>query len=74
MKAEGDSLLTPPYVTCWRRFKKWVEDGSLVKAWQALPKMFDQNQQLDLETLIADGTFATANSHNLFANANVAAA
>ena len=50
----------PAYATCWRRFKKWVEDGSFARAWHELLKIKDDLGELDLETVIGDGTFIPA--------------
>lgn len=48
----------PAYCTCWRRLRQWTESGAFLKAWAVLLKHLDQLHQIDLSTLIGDGTFA----------------
>jgi transposase len=47
--------------TCRRRFKAWTQQGLFQKAWQRLLEVKYELGQLDLDTLIADGTFSPAN-------------
>jgi transposase len=51
----------PSESVCRKRFKKWIREGKFLEAWKMLLQELDQLGQLDLETLIADGTFAPAN-------------
>ena len=50
----------PSYVTCWRRFVEWSDDGVWDKAWRRLVEMLDRQGRVDWEQGFADGTFASA--------------
>lgn len=50
----------PSYVTCWRRFVEWTDEGVWEKAWRRLLKKLDEQGQLNWEEGMADGTFASA--------------
>jgi transposase len=50
----------PSYVTCWRRFVEWSDDGVWDQAWRRLVEMLDRQGQVDWEQGFADGTFASA--------------
>ena len=50
----------PSYVTCWRRFAEWSDDGVWDQAWRRLVALLDQQGQVDWEEGFADGTFASA--------------
>lgn len=42
--------------TCWRRFKYWQHQGSLVLTWQTILKLLDQEDKLDLTMGNLDGS------------------
>jgi transposase len=46
--------------TVWRRLHKWEEDGTLVRAWQRLLGMLEEQQRLEWEETFIDGSFAPA--------------
>lgn len=46
--------------TCWRRFRKWTRDGSFLRAWAILLDLLERLGQIDLSTLMGDGTFCPA--------------
>ena len=50
----------PSPVTCWRRLKRWEEDGTWLHMWQAILGMLDEQGKLDWEETFLDGTFAPA--------------
>ncbi|MCG6158346.1 transposase [Rubinisphaera margarita] len=50
----------PSYCSCWRRFRNWTESGAFLKAWSVLLEKLDELGQLDLSTLIGDGTFCAS--------------
>lgn len=50
----------PSKSVCHQRFKLWVEQGLFQSAWQRLLKLKKSLGELDLSTLIGDGTFAPA--------------
>lgn len=54
----------PPYfpspTTCWRRHRKWSENGVWQEAWARLMRKLDRRKQLDCEETMADGTFSSA--------------
>jgi transposase len=45
------------YVTCWRRFREWEEDGTWSKLWLALLKLFSRREQLDWVLAFLEGNF-----------------
>lgn len=50
----------PSKSVCHSRLQQWVKDGRLFKAWARLVKHIKKLGQLDLSTLIGDGTFAAS--------------
>ena len=48
----------PSKSVCHSRLQQWVKDGRLLKAWARLVKHIKKLGQLDLSTIIGDGTFA----------------
>src|SRR5687767_14476920 len=50
----------PSYSTCWRRLRRWEEDGTWERVWRAFLAELDQNGWLDWEETFADGSFASA--------------
>ena len=50
----------PSYVTCWRRFVEWSDDGVWDQAWRRLVDQLDRQGHVDWEEGFADGTFASA--------------
>lgn len=50
----------PSYVTCWRRFVEWSDDGVWDQAWSRLVERLDRQGRVNWEEGFADGTFASA--------------
>ena len=50
----------PSYQTCHRRFQRWVHDGTLARALQALAEDLQEWGGLDLSECFIDGTFIVA--------------
>ena len=50
----------PSPATCWRRLKRWEEDGTWLRLWQTFLGMLDEQGKLDWEEAFLDGTFAPA--------------
>ena len=50
----------PSPSTCWRRLKRWDEDGTWLRIWRAIIAELDQRGRLQWETAFIDGTFAQA--------------
>lgn len=50
----------PSKSVCHQRFKLWVQQGLFPIAWQRLLQLKHELRQLDLTTLIGDGTFVPA--------------
>ena len=50
----------PSKSVCHARFKLWVEQGVFQQAWERLLELKASLGQLDLATLIGDGTFCPA--------------
>lgn len=46
--------------TCWRRLKRWDEDGTWLRIWRAIIAELDARGRLHWETAFIDGTFAPA--------------
>ena len=46
--------------TCWRRLKRWEDQGVWLKAWRAFLAELDAKGQLDWSECLADGSFAPA--------------
>lgn len=53
-----DDLPSGP--TCWRRLRKWEEDGTWERVWRAFLADLDQRGWLDWEESFADATFVPA--------------
>ena len=50
----------PSPSTCWRRLRRWEEQGIWLKAWRTLLGQLDEQGQLDWAETFADGSFAPA--------------
>ena len=50
----------PSPSTCWRRLKRWDEDGTWLRIWRAIIAELDARGRLQWETAFIDGTFAPA--------------
>ena len=50
----------PSPSTCWRRLKRWDEDGTWLRIWRAFIAELDERGRLQWETAFIDGTFAPA--------------
>jgi transposase len=50
----------PSYVTCWRRFEQWSNDGVWDRAWRRLIHKLDRRGGVAWDEGFADGTFAAA--------------
>ncbi len=50
----------PSYVTCWRRFEQWSNDGVWDRAWRRLILKLDRQGDVEWDEGFADGTFAAA--------------
>ncbi len=50
----------PSKSVCHQRFLLWTENGLFQEAWQRLLKLKKRLGQIDLQTLIGDGTFVPA--------------
>jgi len=50
----------PSPATCWRRLKRWDEDGTWERLWRAFLAELDARGRLQWETAFIDGTFAAA--------------
>ena len=50
----------PSPATCWRRLKRWDEDGTWERIWRAFLAELDARGRLQWETAFIDGTFAAA--------------
>jgi transposase len=50
----------PSKSVCHARFKQWTEEGRFQIAWQRLLHLKQMLGQLDLSTLLGDGTFVPA--------------
>lgn len=46
--------------TCWRRLKRWEEDGTWKRIWKALLATLSREDKLMLSVGMVDGTFAPA--------------
>lgn len=46
--------------TCWRRLRRWQEDGTWERIWQRLLTLLDGQGRLTLERAYLDGSFAPA--------------
>ncbi len=50
----------PSPSTCWRRLKRWDEDGTWLRVWRAIIAQLDERGRLQWETAFIDGTVAPA--------------
>ena len=50
----------PSYSTCFRRFSRWVKDGTLQRILEALAQDLGDRDQIDLSECFIDGTFVVA--------------
>ena len=50
----------PSPSTCWRRLRKWEEEGTWLRVWRSFLADLDQKGLLDWEETFADGSFASA--------------
>jgi len=50
----------PSPSTCWRRLRRWEEEGVWLKVWRAFLVQLDERKQLDWRESFADGSFAPA--------------
>jgi transposase len=50
----------PHPTTCWRRLRRWQEEGVWVRTWQALLSTLDEQGRLDWDKALLDGTFIPA--------------
>ena len=50
----------PSPSTCWRRLKKWEEEGVWETVWRKLLSKLDENKKLDWSENFSDGSFAAA--------------
>lgn len=55
----------PSPSTCWRRLKRWDEDGTWLRVWRAIIAELDARGRLQWETAFIDGTFASAKKGGL---------
>jgi len=53
------------YSTCWRRLKRWSEDGTWDKIWKYLLKTLKKREKLSLGVSFLDATFAPAKKGDL---------
>lgn len=57
-RALPDSYPSPS--TCWRRLKRWEEDGTWLRAWRSFIAQLDEKQQMDWSESFIDATFVPA--------------
>lgn len=50
----------PSYSTCYRRFSRWVKDGTLRRMLEALAQDLEVRGEIDLSECFIDGTFIVA--------------
>jgi len=50
----------PSSTTCWRRHKRWTEEGIWAKAWARLTRLLDRQGRVNHDEAMADGTFSPA--------------
>lgn len=55
----------PSPSTCWRRLKKWEDDGTWLKIWRAFIAELDEAGQIDWSECFMDATFAPAKKGGL---------
>jgi transposase len=55
----------PSYATCFRRFSRWVKDGTLRRLLEALAQDLETRGDIDLSECFIDGTFVVAKKGGL---------
>jgi transposase len=50
----------PSPSTCWRRLRRWEQEGVWLKIWRAFLGKLDEKGELDWSESFADGSFAPA--------------
>ena len=50
----------PSAATCWRRLKRWTEEGIWDRAWGRLLRKLDREGKIEHEESMADATFSSA--------------
>jgi len=50
----------PSGVTCWRRLRRWEDEGVWLEAWQQLLAALNQQQLLEWDETFLDGSFVSA--------------
>ena len=55
----------PSPSTCWRRLKRWDEDGTWLRIWRAIIAELDARGRLQWEPAFIDGTLAPAKKRAL---------
>ena len=50
----------PSPATCWRRLRRWEDDGTWLKLWRAFLAELDGRQRLNWSEAFIDGSFAPA--------------
>ena len=50
----------PSPSTCWRRLKRWEEDGTWLRIWRTFLAELDEKGRLRWEEMFIDGTFSPA--------------
>ena len=50
----------PSASTCWRRLRRWEEDGTWLRIWRTFIDLLDQQGLIDWEETFIDGSFAPA--------------
>jgi transposase len=53
-------MVYPSGVTCWRRLRRWQEQGVWEKAWRQLLRQLDERGQIDWDEAFVDATFLQA--------------
>ena len=48
------------HMTCWRRLRKWQEDGTWERIWKTFLYELDREDRLDWSLFYLDGSFAPA--------------
>ncbi len=51
---------TGNFMTAWRRLKRWMEDGTLLKIWRHLLADLDAAGQIDWSKCALDGSYVRA--------------
>lgn len=53
------------YTTCWRRLKRWQEDGTWERIWKRLLSTLDKEEKIDWALSFLDGSFVPAKKGDL---------